>query len=679
MRPIPNTLIAFLILSSQLFGQKPASSAAPSWIIGTIAGNALDPKLLNDTKDGYIHLVLEEQVNLDTRTSYQRTVIRIVTEAGIQNGSEISVNYDPTYQRLLFHKICIIRDGRVIDKLDLSKIKTVREEKELDRSIYNGSVTAILFLEDVRKGDQIEYAYSVQGFNPVFGNRYSTSLQTQFEAPVGRILYRIICPSGRNLTIKPKRMAANPVVTTTGSNKVYQWEFTNIEALQIQDDLPSWFDPFPSIEISEFASWNDISKWALPLFTSNHGLSSGLKKKIAEIKAGSGGDDEKKVLATLRFVQDEVRYMGIEMGVNSHKPNDPDKIFHQRFGDCKDKSFLLCTMLKAMNIDAAPVLINTTDKQELQNVLPSPVAFDHCTVRVRLGSRNYWFDPTISMQRGGIAAIAYPDYKCGLVLTDTTTGLTQIPLQEPGQVVAKERFTVPDTYGSAKMEVIVTYSGSFADNIRHVMNNNSLSDMQRNYLNFYNNFYEGMKVADSLRVEDNDSTGKVTTHQYYSIDKLWELEKGIKKASFEALRINSLMERPGERDRTMPIGLNYPVRYTEDIEVRVPEDWNFDHSSPTEIRSPAFTYSSTVNATERTVNIIYKYETLKDHVPVEESGSFLKDYEKMKGDLGYVLTDKVGVGAPSGGGARGLGMGNLAKSLLCLVLLAVIFYFVRRR
>jgi len=128
----------------------------------------------------------------------------------------------------------------------------------------------------------------------------------------------------------------------------------------------------------------------------------------------------------------------------------------------------------------------------------------------------------------------------------------------------------------------------------------------------------------------------------------------------------------------MPIQLNYPARYTEEIEVRVPQDWNFDRS-PTIIQSPAFTFTSTVNATERAVNITYVYETLKDHVPVGETESFLKDYEKMKNDLGYVLTNKVGVGTPSGGGSRGLGMSNLAKSLLCLVLLASIVYFVRRR
>ena len=75
--------------------------------------------------------------------------------------------------------------------------------------------------------------------------------------------------------------------------------------------------------------------------------------------------DEQKVLSALHFVQDEVRYMGIEMGVNSHKPHAPDAVFAQRFGDCKDKTYLFCTLLQGMNIPAYPVLVNTGFKQRL--------------------------------------------------------------------------------------------------------------------------------------------------------------------------------------------------------------------------------------------------------------------------------------------------------------------------
>jgi len=674
--------IAFfsLILSSLSYGQKPGLATAPSWAShGSADYELTNSKLIDDARDGYMNLVHEVQVNLGTRTNYQRSVIRILSAAGIQKRSQVSVTYDPAYQRLFFHKICIIRDGKEINKLDISKIKTVHQEKELERYVYNGTVNAVLFLEDVRKGDVIEYAYSVQGFNPIFRDKFSDEEEVQYGVPVGQILYRVICPSGRNLTMRSLRSSVEPVVTTVGPDKVYQWSFSNVAALKEQDQLPSWYDPYPYVEVSEFRDWSEVSKWALSLFPREIALSAGLKEKIAEIKTGAKGDKEKEVVDALRFVQDEVRYMGIEMGVNSYKPNDPNKIFAQRFGDCKDKSFLLCTMLRAMDIEAAPVLINTSDKHELRKVLPSAVDFDHCTVRVRLEGKTYWFDPTISFQRGGIADIAYPNYQCGLVLTDTTTGLTDIPLQASGQVVAKDKFVLKDEYGPAKMEVVTTYSGSFADDIRDELSNNSLSDLQEHFVKFYDDYYRGIKVADSLQVQDEEATGKITIHEFYTVDKLWEQKEGDRKAYFEPLLISSVLQKPHDHERTMPFALTYPARYTEEIEIQTPDDWEFEHK-PKEVITPYFTYVNTGNHTDRTVHLTYVYEALKDNVPTEGMSSFLENYDKMKDDLGYELTSSAIDHAPaSGSSSKGLDMSNRMKVLLCLILLGVIVYFVRRR
>jgi hypothetical protein len=663
--------------------QKPASAVEPSWITRSNAGyNLSNSKLLDDAKDGYIDLVHELQVNMRTHTTYHRTVIRIITEAGIQNRSQVSVNYDPSYQRLLFHTISIIRNGRIINKLDLSKIKTIHQEKELERNLYNGTVESVLFLEDVRKGDIIEYAYSVQGFNPIFRDKFCDIQEMQFGAPVGQILYRVICPSSRRLAIQYAAEIGDPVIKNQGADKIYQWSRNNVPALREQDALPSWYDPYPLVQVSEFLNWTEVSQWAGSLFTYDHPLSAGLKKKIAEIKAGSKGDKEKEVLAALRFVQDEVRYMGIEMGVNSYKPNDPNKIFAQRFGDCKDKSYLLCTMLRAMDIDAAPVLINTSDKQELRNTLPSAVAFDHCTLRIILGKKTWWFDPTISFQRGGIGDISYPDYKCGLVLTDTTTDLTDIPLQAPGQVVAKEKFTLSDDHGPVKMEVTSAYTGSFADQVREEINNNSISDLQQNYLDFYDDYYKGIKVSDSLRIEEEETGGKVITHEFYTIDKLWTLKDGSYRAPFDGVLIHSLINKPKAHVRTMPIAINYPTHYTEDIQILVPEDWDLDRPS-TEVRSSSFLFKQTVASSSRMVHITYEYQTLKDHVPAGEAMDFLADCDKMEYDLGYDLIQHGDRNAHSYSEpqpSQGLGMdNNLMKSLLCLFLLGGIVYLVRRR
>jgi hypothetical protein len=679
MRHILFAVFLLLGLSALTSAQRPGVATAPAWAVrGSENYNLNNSKLLDDAEDGYINLVHEVQVNVGARATYHRAVIEIVTAAGVQNGSEVSVTYDPSYQHLVFHKICIIRDGKEINKLELSKIKTLHEETERARYIYNGMVNSVLILEDVRKGDKIEYSYSVQGFNPIFKDKFCDEEQLQYGAPVGQTLYRVICPANRALAAQTLPSGTAPFVTTEGPNKVYLWVRNNVPALDVDENIPTWYDPFPTVEVSEFQSWAEVVKWALPLFSSDHALSPGLKQEIDEINGDAKRSPEAKLLMALRFVQDEVRYMGIEMGVNSYKPNDPNRIFAQRFGDCKDKSHLLCTMLRAMGIDAVPVLINTNSKQQLRTMLPSAIDFDHCTVRANLNGKTYWFDPTVSFQRGGIDDIAYPDYKCGLVLTDTTTGLTDIPLQDHGQVLAKERFFMKDNYGPTRMEVITTYTGSFADDMRSELNNNARSDLQKQYRTFYNNYYKGIKVADSMKVEDDEQSGKVVTREFYVIDNLWDQKDGERKAHFDPLLIDRLLQKPDDHDRSMPFALTYPARYREEIEIQTPEDWDFT-LDPKEVKSKFFSYSCTSSSTQRTVSHVYNYEALQDHVSPQDLSSYMEDCDKVENGMGYELTNNVNDRGTRQDSSKGWELSNTAKLWVCFALFSIIVFFVKRR
>src|ERR1043166_2464157 len=151
-------LISFFFYPVILSAQKIRVEKEPSWV----SSNAIDysnTTLDRDAEDGYIDLAFEEQVSLEQQCVYYKKAIRIISEAGIQNSSQISESYDPSYQQLIFHSIKIIREGKSINKLEASKFKVIQQETELNRSIYNGSLSAVLFLEDVRQGDVLEYSY----------------------------------------------------------------------------------------------------------------------------------------------------------------------------------------------------------------------------------------------------------------------------------------------------------------------------------------------------------------------------------------------------------------------------------------------------------------------------------------------------------------------------------------
>ncbi|WP_162915761.1 DUF3857 domain-containing transglutaminase family protein [Paraflavitalea soli] len=630
-------LILSLLPVSLSFAQnnKPHVEKEPAWVIIHTPAYT-DTKLDQEAEGGYVDLILDKQVSVGSQAIYHKRAFRIISESGVQNASEVSVDFDPSYSQLVFHSINIIRAGGKINKLQLSNIKTIQQESELNRHLYNGSLSAVLFLEDVRKGDIIEYSYTLKGFNPVFKGKYTDMMNTSFGVPMYNLYYRIVLPKGRTLNIKNSLTQIAYTTSETSKETAYEWKLEKIPALHIQDRVPAWYDPYPMVMVSEYKNWKEVNDWALQLFSFGNKVSPAMQQKIEEIKNADTAVD-KRILAALRFVQDDIRYLGIEMGDRSHKPHHPDKVFAQRFGDCKDKSYLLCTMLRALGVDASPVLISATYRKTIKDWLPSPGVFDHATVCAQYNGQNYWFDPTISYQRGKLRDISYPDYQYGLIIEDSTTSLTAIPPQNnKGLIDIKEEFSIPDMSGNARLTVRTTYLGTFADDIREDFSSSSLFEMRKTFQTFYAGYFEKATI-DSLNYKDDEQTGKFTTLEYYTIKDVWEKENGLKKCYFSPFVINGVLKKPKDATRTMPFYITYPARYHEEVIVNLPEDWNFSDMQE-DMKCAAFTMHAEAVYGDRKLKLKYQYESLKDHVLPSESNAFFKEYKSFEDEMSYMLS-----------------------------------------
>ena len=105
----------------------------------------------------------------------------------------------------------------------------------------------------------------------------------------------------------------------------YVWDLRQVPGLALEDSLPAWCDPEPWVQLSDFKTWAEVNQWASALFQITSPLSPDLSRKIAEWRQITSR--EQQILAVLRFVQDEVRYFGIEIGASTEKPADPSAVF----------------------------------------------------------------------------------------------------------------------------------------------------------------------------------------------------------------------------------------------------------------------------------------------------------------------------------------------------------------
>lgn len=646
MRPHHSVILTCLLVGGLtllkplvLRAQKPTIAPVPDWVKPYRL--ASDTSTNKDLDEGVVRLFHEKQWNIGLSAFYAHSLLDIKTEEGVQKASQVSIDFDPAYQKVVFHYVHILRGGKVINGLELNKVKILHQEEDMDMSIYNGALKALIILEDIRKGDRIDYAYSLIGRNPVFGQKFFGQLETGFTVPVKHLRYRVLLPSGRVLHFLKKGNAPDPALSREKGNTVYEWSMDDLGAVQGENHMPSWFDPYDWISMSEYGSWKEVNDWACALFTINKPPDGALKAKIAEIKRTSPIPEE-QTQAALRFVQDDIRYMGIEMGPNSHQPHDPSKVFTQRFGDCKDKTLLLCTMLKELGIPAYPVLINTDLRDKLPQELPTPNAFDHATVKVVLGDQSFWLDPTISFQRGRLKDLYFPAFRWGLVLSDTTLALSPINPQGESEEDVTEKVTMDDLSGPGRLEVTTTYRGSYADELRTDINTSSLNEIQKNYLKFYSDFYKEVKVRDSLKMEDGAPDGSMVSHEYYTIGKLWIKDDLGIKANFNALSVSSALPEIKAKSRETPLAIPYPEHYKESLEIKLPEPWKFI-AEDKDISTDQFSFHTTESASLTTVNLTYEYKALQDNIPASQVKEAAESVDKIQDMLGYELTQKATV------------------------------------
>jgi hypothetical protein len=298
---------------------------------------------------------------------------------------------------------------------------------------------------------------------------------------------------------------------------------------------------------------------------------------------------------------------------------------------------------------------------------------------VLYNGRYYWFDPTISYQRGNIDAISYPNYHCGLIISDTTTALTTIPLQNKGMLNVQEQFDIPDMSGNARLIVKTEYTGSHADDMREQFNSNSKSEMKKTFREYYAHYYEKIET-DSLKYVDNDSTGKVITYEYYSIQNLWQLEKGVNKTYFSPYVINGILKKPKDIKRTMPFAIDYPAKYQEEITINVPEEWT-SHESMEDISCSAFKMRVQFASFYKKFKLKYEYESLKDHVLPSEADAYFTNYKKADENLGYSLsraTDKATIEKLSEKSKDGK-VNAVYVIIITIVLFSGAVWFTRRR
>ena len=626
------------VVSSTCAADRIEKAPVPDWVDAPL--KAQQAEAASDSQiGGEQFLLVDQQFRVETgkTTSYNRYVSRAVNDGGVDAVSHIEVVFDPSYQRLTFHRLDVIREGKREDRLGPAKFDLLQRERELEQRIYDGSKSAYLALDDIRVGDVVDYAYSLSGSNPVFGGRASGGVFLQWAVPVERLRIRLWYPPEREIQVKTFRWDGEPKALRRAGWSGYEWSRDRVPALRLEEGAPSWFDPYPLAIWSEYRDWSQVVEWASPLYAIGTSLPSGLIAVVGEIKS-SHATPEARLQAALRWVQANVRYLGIELGASSHAPADPALVFKRRFGDCKDKARLLLAMLQQLDIEAAPALVNTVKLTEETSLLPSPGRFNHVIVRARVDGQDFWLDPTRPAQGSSLDQLVQPDYGLALVLDKSSQQLLPMTPQRavPRKILLnydlREGLDAP-----AKLTITSEYRYRTAEAFRQRLADSSVAEVSKDYLNYYANFYPGISLLQPIDLQDDIGKNQLTVVERYEIIDLWSTDENQQReANFYVPDMRDQLRTPGDLVRNAPIAQSFPLDLRTETEVLLPEAWPVDAENVS-ISNDYFDFRHELSAEPTRLHMVDTLRTKVDHVPASAAAAFAADLEKARTSLGISL------------------------------------------
>ncbi|MBS1507209.1 MAG: DUF3857 domain-containing protein [Bacteroidetes bacterium] len=637
------SLCILLILSFTAGAQRVPIRKTPVWVKPvTFSKEVTDT---TNTSGGYFDLLVDAQSNLLTKESYRHYAQKILTEKGLENNSSISQTYDPAYETLTFHTILIHRGNQTMDKLKDGKFEVLRREENMERLMYDGSLTAVFNLLDLRVGDVIEYSFSVKGWNPVFGDKFTGSFYLNYSVPVGVNYHRLIARESNPLTISYLNQVPSPTVVVAGDTKEYVWRVENTPPLHYEDGTPDWHEPYNRIDVSNFKSWGEVVDWATALYDPSFVSNTSLDAKIEQFKKEKNEDE--RVNQCIRFVQDEIRYLAFSDGIHGFRPNEAYKVFDRRYGDCKDKSILLCYILKRLGVESYPALVHTSRGLALPKVSASPYRFDHCIATFIHKDSTYWVDPTISLQRGALKERYTPNYKNALVIKKANAGLTAIPDYDGvSSIDVAEVFDVGVVGTSATLSVRTTYRGDEANSMRDQFKGGSMETITKNYLNFYASDYPEIKSLKQIKTEDDEKENVFITLEEYSIDPFWKYDSTNNKYTVQTYprNLTSYLVKPTTKIRSMPFRLTYPQNITHRIKLNMPEKWSVEEGGKTiESKGLIFNRTYSLSDNDKTINLNYSFRTKKEFLEPNEIKEHTQKIDEIYNQLTFDISYSKGL------------------------------------
>ena len=643
-------LVAILILTSAALGgtEGAARSSTPDWLRSAAVG-AL-PKYPEETNA--VQLLNEQTTTVGANgqvvTRYRRAY-RILRPGGRSFGV-VTVHFDSETSLTYLRAWCIPLTGKDYEVKEKDAVETALA----DDSLYADERQKVLRIPDSEPGSVVGYEYE-QRRRPTIPH---DTWWFQEEVPVRQARYELaLPPSWEYRSFWLNRAPQEP--QQTGQNS-WSWELQDIPPIENEPAMPAWEALAGRLGINYYppqnpsgggsrGSWKDIGVWYSRLASAAREDTPEIRQKASELTAGQT-TALSKIQALAGFVQSNIRYVAIEIGIDGYQPHPASVTFANRYGDCKDKATLLAAMLQGIGIKSWYVLVNS-ERGVVSPDFPTLLDFDHVILAVQIPSEasqaGLWtrvehkqlgsilfFDPTDPFVPFGYLPESLQD-SYGLVVNDDGGNLVRLPLLAPAlnRLVRFAKVTLKAD-GSVSGDVTELRWGAPASELRARLLSVPEVERQRILESLLSSSSGAFALAGS-RVEGLDQIeGNLTIYYRFTAANYAQLAGDLLllRPHVVGKTEEETLDTP-DKVRKNPVEFRSAVLESESLEIQLPEAYQVDELPPaTEVESGLWSYKSKVEATGNVVEYKRIYQIKGVLVPKASLGELMLFYRQVASD-----------------------------------------------
>ena len=398
----------------------------------------------------------------------------------------------------------------------------------------------------------------------------------------------------------------------------------------------------PGISTATEGTWQSVGQWYQNLAKDRLVATPEIAAKAKEL-AGDKTDFYDKTEAIAEFVQKQVRYFVIEVGIGGNQPHYAGDIFRNRYGDCKDKATLLTAMLSTVGVHSALVMVDHR-RGVVDPDAPSIVG-DHMIAAIEIpkGYTSPKLRSVVTAKTGRQYLIVDPTSEktaygqlehnlqggFGVIVEGNDSQVIQFPVLSPDRNTIRRTASFqlqPD--GSLKGTVVEKRFGDLSEDNRYLYTMGDVKQQTQYRNKLLGQDFTSFTVSD-FKVQNAESLNKdLTTSYSISADRFGKSTGPLLMVRPRVLGTEELYADRKERHGNIPVNLDQTMQAQDDYTIALPAGYTVDEvPDPIKLDLGFAAYESSTNVKDNILHYTRTYTVREVTLPADK----YSDVQKLAG------------------------------------------------